>query len=359
MPNKTSNDTVRLGISGLGSFAVMLANTLKRSMKIELVSCYSRSPGNRAAFSSRYGCAQANSYEEMVKRDDLDGVLLVTPNAIHRKQTEIAAAHGKHVFVEKPIANTMEDGIKMIQVCKAASVVLMVGHVNRRHAANRKIKALIDRGAIGDSVMVEANQSSGQGWDLTPDEFRWRGDDLGCPAGPLMTMGVHQADTFNYIFGAVKSVFSVFRKRHIPAPVEDVTATMLEFESGLVGYLGSNYASPKSMWMRVYGTEANLIRTTVTVDKRFDAERRRSIDQSARLEIIGKGQAESKEVSFTVGDPILEELDEFADCIMTGHAPETDGLAGLTALALVRAAIESARTRKPVDISDMMGLPLK
>jgi predicted dehydrogenase len=225
--------------------------------------------------------------------------------------------------------------------------------VNRRHSANRKTKELIDSGVIGDVVMVEANQSSGEGWDLTPDDFRWYGDDTGCPAGSLMTMGIHQADTLTYLLGPVTSVFSVFRKRHIPAPVDDVTCTLVEFESGVIGYLGSNFASPKTNWLRVYGTEGNIVRTVSSVDKRFDIERSRPIHQNTRLELVRKGRAEPEEVSFATSDPILEELDEFADCVRTGRAPETDGTTGLAALALIRAAIESAKTGKRINTADV------
>lgn len=341
---------VRLGLSGLGSFSVVIANAVKRSQKAELVTCFDVVPEKRKATAERFGCAQEKSFEDMVSRDDLDGVLLVTPNAFHREQTELAARHGKHVYVEKPIANTLADGRRMIEACAKARVALLIGHAHRRHAANRKVKELVAGGAIGKPIMVEANLSSGQGWDLTPGEFRWRGDDLGCPGGSLMTIGVHQADTLNYVFGPIKTVFSFFNKLYIPAPVEDVTTTVFRFESGILGYLGSNFASPKTNWMRIYGTEANLVRTVATLDRRFDVERKQSVDQSTRLELFEKGKNQPREIPLPIGDPILEQIDEFADCILTGKRPETDGPSSLKALALIRAAIESAKTGKPVDV---------
>ena len=343
-------DKVRLGMSGLGSFSVVIANTIQRSRKVELVTCFDVAPERRKATRERYGCEEERSFEDMVRRDDLDGVLLVTPNAFHREQTELAAQHGKHVYVEKPIANTLEDGRQMIAACEEAGVTLLIGHVHRRHAANRKVKELIDRGVIGAPIMVEANLSSGQGWDLKPDEFRWRSDDSGCPGGALMTIGVHQADTLNYIFGPIRRVSAFFKRLLIPAPVEDVTTTIFEFESGLLGYLGCNFASPRTNWMHVYGTEANLLRTVARLDRRFDAERAQGPDQSTRLELIEKGTTEAKPIPLLVGDPLLEEIDEFADCILTGRKPETDGHSALKALALIRAAIESARSGKPVEI---------
>ncbi len=345
-------NTARLGISGLGAFATPIADTIRRSKKSELIACFDVLPERRKTFSEKYGCLQEKSYEDMVKRKDLDGVLLVTPNAAHREQTELAAHYGKHVYVEKPIANTLADGKKMIEACAKAGVTLMVGHVQRRHAGNRKAKELIDAGAIGKPVMVEANLSSGQGWELTPDQFRWRGDDSGCPGGALMTMGVHQADTLNYIFGPIKTVFSFFNKLYIPAPVEDVTTTVFQFTSGILGYLGCNFTSPRTNWMYVYGTEANLVRKISRPDQKFSEQVKLagSIDSFTRLELFPKGKDQAQEIPLTIGDPMLEQIDEFADCILTGRKPETDGPSSLKALALIRAAIESAQTGKPVDV---------
>ena len=347
-------EIVRVGLSGLGRYSVAIANAVAKSKKVKLVACYSPTQERRTAAAEKFGCAAAASYEDMVKRDDVDAVLLVSPNAVHRAQAQFAAAHGKHVFVEKPIANTIEDGRSMIAACTAAGVVLLVGQLQRRFAANRKVKELMTSGAIGKPVMVEANNSSGQGFTLTPADFRWRDDDSGCPAGPLMTMGVHQADTFNYLFGPVKTVFSLFKKLYISAPVPDVTATVLEFESGLLGYLGSSYVSPRTNWMRVYGTDANVFHTLTGADPRFDAERKPSTDQSVRLEIFEKGKDGPQEIPLPTSDPVLEEIDEFADCILTGRPPETDGPAALKALALIRAAIESQRTGRPVDVNTVL-----
>ena len=343
---------VRVGLSGLGAFSVVIADAVQKSRKVELVTCFDVVPEKRKAAVEKYGCAQENTYEDMLKRTDIDGVLLVTPNAFHLEQTALAAKYGKHVYVEKPIANTLEDGRKMIAACDRAGVVLLIGHVQRRHAGNRKVKELLDTGAIGKPVMVEANLSSAQGFELTPDQFRWRGDDSGCPGGALMTMGVHQADTLNYLFGPIKTVFSLFNKLYIPAPVADVTTTVFQFESGVLGYLGCSFASPRTHWMYVHGTEANLLRTVARPDREFGEQVKQAsnIDRYTRLELFSKGSDQPREIPLVPGDPILEQIDEFADCVLTGRKPETDGSSSLKALALIRAGIESARTGKPVNI---------
>lgn len=348
MNNK--EEPVRVGLVGSGSWAAIITDAVLRSRKAKLVTCFSRTPEKRMAFSRRYGCDQEESYEALLERRDVDGVFLITPNAVHAEQTELAARYGKHVFVEKPIANTLEDGERMVAACRENGVVLMVGHNMRRSKGFRKIKEFLDGGVIGKPVMVEANFSHDVGFELTPEQWRWRGDDSGCPAGSLMTMGVHHADTLIHLFGPIKSVFSYFNRLYISAPVEDVTATIFKFQSGILGYLGSNYCSPKVNYLHVYGTRANLLCTVDLPNVSFDEYLKiwPIADRYTRLTLSAIGKDGREEIPLPAGDPILEEVDEFADCIRTGAGPETDGPSSLAALALIRAAIESARTGQPV-----------
>ena len=343
-----NENSVKLGMSGLGSFALVIANAVKKSKNAELTTCFDIIPENRKRYSEQFGCDQEESYEALVRRDDIDGVLLVLPNNLHAEQAVLAAEHGKHVYVIKPIANTIADGKRMIEACEKAGVILMVGHPRRRQAASRKAKELVDQGAIGRPIMVEANASSWQGFELTPDKYRWKGDDSGCPAGSLMTIGIHDVDMFNYIFGPIKTVFSLFNKLYIPAEVEDVTATVCQFESGILGYLGSNFASPRTDWIYIYGTDANLLWTAPPFDLSFD-ERMKVARPPTRLLIFEKGKAE-REIPLSPIDPYVEEMEEFSRCIKTGAQPETGGQGGLVALAFIRAAIDSARTGKLVEL---------
>jgi predicted dehydrogenase len=104
--------------------------------------------------------------------------------------------------------------------------------------------------------------------------------------------------------------------------------------------------------MYVYGTEANLKCTATLPELPFEEYLQlwQRVDQTTKVEIFQKGKTGSEEVPIPVGNPILEEVEEFADCIRERKSPETDGQGGLEALALIRAAIESARTGAPVRV---------
>jgi len=250
---------VRLAIIGTGAWSGAIGAAMLKSEKAELVTCFDPVLAKCEAFSKKFGCAHESSYEALLKRDDIEGVHLTTPNALHAEQTLMAARYGKHVFVDKPIANTLSDAKRMI---------------------------------------------------------------------------------------------AAFSKLYIPAPVEDVTATIMRFQSGGLGYLGSNYASPKALWAYIYGTEANLQCTVTLQELPFEQYllRWQMIDADTSLQIYKKGETGAENIPLTPGNPILEEIDEFAGCIRTGSRPETDGESALAALALIRAAIESARTGKKAGV---------
>ncbi len=343
----SEGNRVGLGIAGCGNFSDSLAEAIKNSTAAELVSCFDIIADRRQKFAADFQCGQEDSYLDLVSRKDIQGVVLVTPNAEHAAQTHLAVEHGKHVFVEKPIANTIAEGLKMTAACEKAGLVLSVGHLRRRCGGIRKAKELIDDGVIGSPVMVEATVSSDSGFNLTPDKFRWCGDDSGCPGGALMTSGIHHADAFIYLFGSIQSVFAYFQKQHIDADVEDINATICRFASGMIGYLGATYSSPYDNWMYVHGTRAKLLWTVEPpvppVGKFFHNK-----DRYTRLILFEKGSA-PRDISFAHGDPVQEEIDEFVECIRTGSTPETDGRLALALLAFIRAAIDSARSGRPVE----------
>jgi predicted dehydrogenase len=348
----SNEDRVGLALIGIGSWSGVIANAVQRSGKAKMVTCYTRNAEKRQAFSHKYGYDQEMRFEDVLKRDDVEGILLTTPNAIHAEHAVLAAQKGKHVYVDKPIANTLTDGTKMVEACEKAGVVLLVGHDMRRLSGFRKLKELLDQGAIGKPVMVESNFSARLGFELTPDKWRWRGDDSGCPAGALMTMGVHHADTLQYYFGPINKVFAFFNKLYTQAAVEDVTMTTFQFDSGVLGYLGSTYVSPRANWIYAYGTDGHLFCTLSLPNLPFDEYLQvwSVVDRYTSLQLYDKSKDKPEAIPLAVGDPILEEIDEFADCIRTGKKPETDGRGGLAALALIRAAIDSARTGKPIDL---------
>ncbi len=137
---------------------------MKRSEKFQIATCYSRSEQKRKAFASKYNCHAAASYEEVLADKSVEGIINTTPNDAHLETTAAAARAGKHVFLDKPIANTVADGRAITEACRKAGVVLAVGYQRRREGQFRWLRKQIDAGVFGKLVNAESNISRRAGY---------------------------------------------------------------------------------------------------------------------------------------------------------------------------------------------------
>lgn len=292
---------------------------------LELVACFSRDEARREEFAERFGCPAATTIEEAVGNPGVEGVVLATPNDVHLEQAFLCAAQGRHVFVEKPIADTVEAGEQMRDACTQAGVTLMVGHAFRRLGAARRAKQLIDEGALGTVVLAEANMS-------LPGTFKpqaWRARRERNPGGPVMQLGIHHVDTLAYWLGPISRVSGRFAHVHTAADIDDAGAVILQFESGALGTVTGSYVSPKTLSLRLMGSEGVLdYKTDFSVWP--DAQ---ALDRVTTLAIGGDS------VQFEERDMLAEELEEFGRCIRGEAVPETGAAEGLAALGAVLEAL--------------------
>jgi UDP-N-acetyl-2-amino-2-deoxyglucuronate dehydrogenase len=313
-------------VVGTGMWAPRLAEAAQRA-GLQLVTCFSRDESRRGEFAERFGCRAAVSLEEAIEHPGVEGVLLVTPNDVHEEQTLACAERGRHVFVEKPIADSTEAGERMRRACEEAGVTLMVGHAFRRLGAARRTKELLDDGVLGRVVLAEANMS-------LPGSFKpeaWRAHRERNPGGPIMQLGIHHLDTLAYWLGPVQRASGRFAHVHARADIDDVGVLTLDFESGAIGSLTGSYVSPKTLSLRLFGTEAVLdYRTDFSVWP--DAQ---ALDGVTTLTLDGEP------VDFEERDMLAEELAEFGRCIRGEAKPETGADEGIAALAAVLQALEA------------------
>jgi predicted dehydrogenase len=102
-----ANDPVRVAAVGLGRWAKVLAEAIKRSDRLRIVNCFSRSEKSRDAFAQQYGCRTAKSYEELLDDAEVEGLIITTPNDAHAEPIIKAAEKRKDVYVDKPIAHRL------------------------------------------------------------------------------------------------------------------------------------------------------------------------------------------------------------------------------------------------------------
>jgi predicted dehydrogenase len=272
----------------------------------------------------------------MLAMEDLDGIILTTPNSAHRQGAEAALAAGKHVFVEKPISNTLEDGRAMIAAADAAGKILAVGHSYRRHGALRHLRRLIDAGELGRVSLAEGVFSNDNGLNL--EEGVWRTDGSEIPGGCLMQIGIHQIDNLLYLMGPVSDVTAYFARLETKPDIEDVTTLLMRFTSGAIGYVAADYISPRRFTLALHGTKANAY---------FDMD-----NDGLRLQRTGETKPSPEE--FEPEDHLTSEMEDFAAAIRDGAAPEIDGRQAMVPLAIVLAAKRSSKEGRSIALSEFL-----
>jgi predicted dehydrogenase len=326
-------DKARLGFIGVGGWGRKLASAAIRSDAAVVAAGYARSESAREAFAAEFDCAAVPTLEQLLDDASLDGVVVSTPHTTHADLVVQAAKAGRNVFVEKPLAVSVDSGRRAVDAAAQAGIVLQVGHNRRFQTANRRIRQLIESGGLGVVHQVEANMSAptAHSWAAAS----WRTDPAELPGGGLTVMGVHMIDTLHYLVGTPSLVFGRSKRILGLTEVDEATGALLEFGDGPIGYLASSVVIPNVVTVAVFGSEGSVWNE----------------QDGTRLFVQRRGEPARAEVPVEVNDPLVEELREFARCARTGERPEVDGEVGLAAVRTMMAIVDSARSGQPVSLT--------
>ena len=331
-----ASDPLRVACIGMGWWSDVLADAAQRSGKLKIVACYTRSADKRNAFAAKYKCRAVESYEAILADPAIEAVINTTPNDVHLETTRAAAQAGKHVFLDKPIANRVSDGRTITDVCRKAGVVLGMGYQRRRESHFRWIKRQIDAGVFGKLVNAEANISRDRLGKV--DLSSWRYQAAGMPGGVMLQIGIHYADVLEYLIGPIKAVRGQFAQLVLPGDNPDVASLVFEHENGALSTLNASYASASEYYlMNIYGKEATAY-----------------YDLHNGLRWLKRGTDKPVAVPCEANDTFAEELEEFAAAVRGQGSPEVGGDYATRSLAVVRAGITSAREGRRVEVEEIL-----
>ena len=334
------SNPLRVACIGMGWWSDVLADAIRRSGKLEILSCYTRSDDKREKFAAKYRCRRAASYEAMLADPDIEAVINTTPNDVHLATTRAAAAAGKHVFLDKPIANSIADGRAITEACRKAGVVLALGYQRRRESHFRWIRQQIDDGLFGKLVNAEANISRDRVGKI--DLTSWRYQAAGMPGGVMLQIGIHYIDVLEYLIGPIRAVRGQLAQLALPGDNPDVASLMLEHENGALSTLNASYASASEYYlMNIYGRDATAY-----------------YDLHNGLRLLRRGETKPTAVPCPENDTLVEELEEFAAAIRGQGQHEVGGEYATRSLAVVRAGILSAREGRRVEVAEILSSDL-
>lgn len=324
---------IRAASIGLGWWGGVLAEAASRSRHVEVVSCFARSEEARTTFASQHGCRAAASFEAVLDDDEVDALIVATPHGTHLEMVRAAAAAGKHVFLEKPITLTVDEGQACIEAAEAGGITLLIGHHRRRSAANRALKHLVDSGDLGVIHLASAEMYVPKYQDPPPGSS-WRMTREESPAGAMTGLGVHMVDTMQYLLGPVARVSAMSKRILGRSALDDMTSIVLEFADGPLGTLNTSLVLPRRCDISLHGHEQSAW----------------SLEDGTRL--LRQTKAEGAPSEETIGrvDELVEQLDELAACVRGERLPETDGAGAVSVIAVLEAIVTAIDTGRTVDV---------
>jgi UDP-N-acetylglucosamine 3-dehydrogenase len=274
----------------------------------------------------------------------VDAVCICAPSTRHAEIALDAIATGKHVFVEKPIATTLQDGLRMAAAARVAGVKLMVGHIERFNPAVAKLADLIAEGRVGRVFRIHATR-------VGPLPTRI------LDAGVTIDLATHDLDIMQFALGrAITSIYAEGSQFLHPTQ-EDMISCLLRFgDDGPMGLLDVNWLTPeKRRELTVIGEGGMLSASYLTQDVWFTESTGSATgwDELARV----RGDAEGTAVRFALRrvEPLRAELEAFAECVLEDTPEPVDAHDGCRALAAALAVRDSAANSRPIKLLDMPG----
>lgn len=287
-------------------------------------------------------------YDEMLRRKDIDVVIVATPDGVHREGTVKALKAGKHVLCEKPMALTTSDCKAMIQASGETDKKLMIGQVCRQSPGFTMAKKMVDEGEIGELFFVESEYAH----DYT-DNFGqdgWRVDPRN-PRPAVIGGGCHAVDLLRWIAGNPTEAFAYSNRKVLTDwPVDDSCIAVLKFPGSVNGKIFTSIGCKREYTMRtvLYGTKGTII-----ADYRSPRVTVYKSEFGGENSFMGKPQR-TIEMSLTVpteGGNVAAEIKEMCDVILHGKPLLTDGAEGARTVAVCEAIVISAKTGEKAVIS--------
>jgi predicted dehydrogenase len=346
-----SDDIVKFGIFGAGSIAIYRHTPeISANPWGEVVAIYDpiteRAEWLANQLAEQYGAEVevVDSEEAILENEEIEAVVVATPNCHHARLAIAALEAGKHVLCEKPMATSLEDAQKMIDTAKKVGKKLMIGHNQRLMPPHVKAKELLEQGVIGDVLTFRTSfgHAGPESWSQDQGPHTWFFQKDKAYVGTMGDLGVHKTDLIRWLLGTEVKEAAAFietlakkNEKDEPITVEDNAVCILKMESGAVGQLTASwtYTAAEDNITIIYGTKGQMV---LGANPDFPVEVMLANGEQAKYKV---GAVATNEVQVSSGIP-----DEFIDCILDDEEPRISGEEGKKALAIVVACLKSAAT---------------
>jgi predicted dehydrogenase len=328
---------LRVGLAGLGSMGRNHLRILAGRDDIRLVAVADPVEATLAGAAAQTGAQGFAEPLAMIAEAELDAVVIAAPTTAHVPLALAAIERGIAVLVEKPLAATVEEGMRIVEASRAAGVPVQVGHVERFNPAVLELGRLIEEGWLSTIYSIASRRAG-------PFPARIR------DVGVTVDLATHDADILSWIAGERPSRVYGETAQRIHATNEDLLFGLLQFPSGATGMLDVNWLTPaKRRQLVVVGEEGmfelDYLTQRLTFTRATDTTNPRLIGGYAPT-----FEGEVVELPVASAEPLASELDAFLGIVRTGGRPVVDAEDGLWAVAIATSLLEAAADGRSIDL---------
>jgi len=333
------NKTVNFALVGLGKLSTnQLAPALQKTKYAKLAGIVTGTPEKEKIWANKYGIKPENiynydTYDKLAQNESIDVIYIVLPNGMHKEFTVRGANAGKHIFCEKPMANSSQECREMIVACDNNNVKLGVAYRLQFEPHHRHCIELAQSKQFGPLKAIEA----GFGFKIG-DPNQWRLDADLAGGGALMDVGIYALNACRYLTGEEPVAISAQETKTDPkkfAEVDETITWTMTMPSGVNCYCSTTYAFNGINHFNAYADRGWF-----------------GLDPAYGYGGI-KGRSSKGVIEFDETDQFAEEMDAFAKTILDGTQTRVPGQEGLKDLLAIEAIYESIRTRKTCDVKSV------
>jgi predicted dehydrogenase len=332
-----SGPILRVGQVGLGYWGPNLLRNMAAAPRAQVVAVADLDPHRLAGNGARPLWTTVD-YREILESPDIDAVVISTPAALHARMAAEALQAGKHVLVEKPLAMTVEDAARLVELADRRGLVLMVGHTFLYNAAVRRLKKYLEDGDLGEVFYIYAQRLN---------LGRVRHD-----VNALWNFAPHDVSIVLYLLEREPVEVSARGFAYLQPDIQDVVFMTLVFPGNTSAHVHISWLDPhKVRKMTVVGSRKMAVYDDVSQDSRIvlydrgvdrvpTADSPRDFDSFADFQLrLRSGDVTIPALRFP--EPLQLECQHFVDCILDGGTPLTDGRHGLEVVRVLTAAQRS------------------
>jgi len=311
---------LKMAVVGVGFWGRNHVRVLDELSDVELIAVCDVDEQRANAISEKYGLKSYSESTEMYRKENIDAVTICVWSSKLAEEALKALKHGKHVLVEKPMANSVREAQRVLKMAESKKLKLSVGFIERFNPGVRRVKKAIEDGLIGSVVSATAKRVS---------KWPQRIGDVGV----VKDTAIHDIDIMRFVFDEDPTAVYARAGTLQHERFEDYAQIMLAFPNNKTAFLEANWLTPyKVRKLTITGSNAIISLDYIT--------------QEMTIETSGQTLIPRYEWK----EPLKMELQHFVECILNDKKPMVTGIDGIKALKIAEAALKSAAKERVIKI---------